>query len=156
LVARNLRGGMSLYSQLSYQKSSAMILLRTANGPFVSHQDELIHLRDISWDELLNHENLRQFLQQQIADANATVHNDVPLLAPIDTQEVCAAGVTYFRSRDARMEESHDPGGVSFYARVYSAKRPELFFKAVSPRVVGHGQAVRIRGDSKWNVPEPE
>jgi 2-dehydro-3-deoxy-D-arabinonate dehydratase len=77
-------------------------------------------------------------------------------LAPIQSQEVWAAGVTYLRSRDARMEESKEAGGGSFYDRVYEADRPEIFFKATPHRVVGSGSAVRIRQDSKWNVPEPE
>jgi 2-dehydro-3-deoxy-D-arabinonate dehydratase len=78
------------------------------------------------------------------------------LLAPIDAQEVWAAGVTYFRSRDARMEESADAGGGDFYSRVYDAPRPELFFKAVANRVRGSGATIRVRADSKWSVPEPE
>ncbi|HLX60063.1 MAG TPA: fumarylacetoacetate hydrolase family protein [Planctomycetota bacterium] len=78
------------------------------------------------------------------------------LLAPIDKQEVWAAGVTYFKSREARMEEAQQAGGGSFYDRVYSAERPELFFKATPHRVAGSGQPVRIRSDGKWNVPEPE
>jgi 2-dehydro-3-deoxy-D-arabinonate dehydratase len=77
-------------------------------------------------------------------------------LAPIGQQEVWAAGVTYFRSRDARMEESRDAAGGDLYARVYDAERPELFFKSTPHRVVGHGGQVRLRADSKWNVPEPE
>jgi 2-dehydro-3-deoxy-D-arabinonate dehydratase len=78
------------------------------------------------------------------------------LLPPIQSQEVWAAGVTYLRSKDARMEESREAGGGDFYDRVYHAGRPELFFKATPHRVAGPGGAVRIRGDSKWNVPEPE
>ena len=81
---------------------------------------------------------------------------DTELLPPIDKQEVWAAGVTYFKSREARMEESQVAGGGSFYDRVYSAERPEIFFKATPHRVVGSGQNVRIRSDGKWNVPEPE
>jgi 2-dehydro-3-deoxy-D-arabinonate dehydratase len=77
-------------------------------------------------------------------------------LAPIDAQEVWAAGVTYYRSRAARMAESEVAGGGSFYDRVYTAERPELFFKALAHRVAGPGERVRIRRDSKWNVPEPE
>jgi 2-dehydro-3-deoxy-D-arabinonate dehydratase len=77
-------------------------------------------------------------------------------LAPIQAQEVWAAGVTYFRSRAARMAESESAGGGDFYDRVYNAERPELFFKATPHRVVGPEAAVRIRRDSKWNVPEPE
>ena len=74
----------------------------------------------------------------------------------MQNQEVWASGVTYYRSRNARIEESKDAGGGDFYDRVYTAERPELFFKAVGSRVVGPGQPVRIRKDSKWNVPEPE
>ena len=75
-------------------------------------------------------------------------------MAPIDQQEVWAAGVTYRRSQVARMEESQ--GAASFYDQVYAAERPELFFKATPHRVVGPGQPVRIRQDARWNVPEPE
>ena len=78
------------------------------------------------------------------------------LLAPIGRQEVWAAGVTYYRSRGARMEESKDAGGGSFYDRVYSAERPELFFKSTASRTVGTGGKVRIRADATWSVPEPE
>ena len=78
----------------------------------------------------------------------------VGLLPPIDRQEVWAAGVTYKRSRTARMEESES--AASCYDRVYASPRPELFFKASPHRVSGHGQQLRIRKDSEWNVPEPE
>ena len=78
------------------------------------------------------------------------------LLLPLESQEVWAAGVTYYRSRTARMSESRDAGGGSFYDRVYNAERPELFPKASAHRVVGPDDAVRIRRDSRWNVPEPE
>jgi 2-dehydro-3-deoxy-D-arabinonate dehydratase len=76
------------------------------------------------------------------------------LLPPVTEQEVWAAGVTYLRSREARMEESE--AGGSFYDKVYSAARPELFFKATPNRVAGPNGEIRIRADSKWNVPEPE
>jgi 2-dehydro-3-deoxy-D-arabinonate dehydratase len=79
--------------------------------------------------------------------------SEVTLLAPIDEQEVWAAGVTYSRSRDARMEESQE---ATVYDRVYVAERPEIFFKAMASRVVNPGEAVAIRGDSTWDVPEPE
>jgi 2-dehydro-3-deoxy-D-arabinonate dehydratase len=75
-------------------------------------------------------------------------------LAPVDQQEIWAAGVTYQRSKVAREEESR--GAAVFYDRVYSAPRPELFFKATPARVVGPRQPVRIRSDSRWSVPEPE
>lgn len=79
---------------------------------------------------------------------------DVTLLAPIDCQEVWAAGVTYKRSQTARMEESES--SASCYDLVYTADRPELFLKATPSRVSGPGEPVRIRYDSTWNVPEPE
>jgi 2-dehydro-3-deoxy-D-arabinonate dehydratase len=100
-------------------------------------------------------EDLHAYLQQAAATAPAVTAASEPL-APIESQEVWAAGVTYFRSRTARMAESEVAGGGSFYDRVYNAERPELFFKALPHRVVGPGGAVRIRRDSKWNVPEPE
>ena len=77
-------------------------------------------------------------------------------IAPLQAQEIWAAGVTYVRSRTARMAEAAGAGGGDFYDRVYSAERPELFFKATPHRVVGPNAPVRIRRDSKWNVPEPE
>ena len=78
----------------------------------------------------------------------------VALLPPIDHQEVWAAGVTYRRSKTARMEESQ--AAASCYDRVYDSPRPELFFKATPHRVAGPGQPLRIRQDAQWNVPEPE
>jgi len=79
---------------------------------------------------------------------------DVQLLPPIDQQEVWAAGVTYIRSKAARMEESD--AAADCYDRVYQSDRPELFFKATPARVSGSGQPLKIRKDSQWNVPEPE
>jgi 2-dehydro-3-deoxy-D-arabinonate dehydratase len=95
-----------------------------------------------------------------LADAASAPEVPAPaaatLRAPIESQEVWAAGVTYLRSRTARMEEAKDSGGGNFYDRVYAAARPEIFLKATPHRVVGPGGQVRIRSDSKWNVPEPE
>ncbi len=78
------------------------------------------------------------------------------VMPPIESQEVWAAGVTYFRSRSARIEESKAATGGGFYDLVYHAERPELFFKAAPWRVVGSGGRVRFRRDARWNVPEPE
>ncbi|MDF1815874.1 MAG: fumarylacetoacetate hydrolase family protein [Verrucomicrobiales bacterium] len=75
---------------------------------------------------------------------------------PVGDQEIWAAGVTYFRSRTARMEEAESGGGDVFYDKVYEAPRPELFFKSTASRARGHGDAVCIRSDSTWDVPEPE
>ena len=79
---------------------------------------------------------------------------DVTLLSPIEVQEVWAAGVTYLRSKDARMEESDF--SATAYDRVYDATRPELFFKALPEKVVACGEPVGIRTDAQWSVPEPE
>jgi 2-dehydro-3-deoxy-D-arabinonate dehydratase len=113
----------------------------------------------LTWDLVLGHFDPHDWLNREF-DRGTPHTGDVPpprLLAPVmPGQEVWAAGVTYWRSRDARMEESKDAGGGDFYARVYEAQRPELFFKSSSHRVVAHGEPIRIRADSKWNVPEPE
>lgn len=87
-------------------------------------------------------------------DAPRLSLSDVTVLPPLDHQEVWAAGVTYKRSQEARERES--VGAAQFYDLVYSAPRPELFFKATAGRVVGSGARVRVRKDSKWSVPEPE
>jgi len=130
-----------------------MKLYRTRNGILVERSDGVFKFPGASWDGLFNSTNLRQHLEE--AHVPATL-DPADLLAPIGSQEVWAAGVTYYRSRDARMEESQKAGGADHYARVYEADRPELFFKATASRVVGHGDCVRVRKDSKWNVPEPE
>jgi 2-dehydro-3-deoxy-D-arabinonate dehydratase len=136
-----------------------MKLYRTATGAIVEHEGAFYQLPDPSWDALISGDDLLNHLQRRINSLSPLVGlamDDLNMIAPIGSQEVWAAGVTYFRSRDARMEESQSAGGGSFYDRVYSADRPELFFKAAPHRVVGPNQSVRIRRDSKWNVPEPE
>src|SRR5215831_7397992 len=100
-------------------------------------------------------EDLFDYLRTAIDDGEPASTPD-EILAPIESQEVWAAGVTYLRSRAARMAESDAAGGGDFYNRVYHAERPEVFFKANPHRVVGAGAPVRIRGDSQWNAPEPE
>jgi 2-dehydro-3-deoxy-D-arabinonate dehydratase len=88
------------------------------------------------------------------ADLGTPDSDQARWLAPVDTQEIWAAGVTYRRSREARQEEAIDGGDV--YARVYNAERPELFFKALGAKVIGPWGEVGIRADAMWNVPEPE
>ena len=78
------------------------------------------------------------------------------ILAPVGNQELWACGVTYLRSKIGRQEESKDTGGADFYAKVYEAERPEVFFKSTPHRIVGHKGKVNIRKDSTWDVPEPE
>ena len=134
-----------------------MKLYRSRHGIFAEHGGHFYAVDPSSWDALVTRADLSSFLA---ASVKAKKPVDAPppqdLLAPIASQEVWAAGVTYFRSRDARMEESKTAGGGDFYDRVYHATRPELFFKATPHRVVGPGAKVAIRDDAKWSVPEPE
>jgi 2-dehydro-3-deoxy-D-arabinonate dehydratase len=132
-------------------------LFRTAIGRYVEEDGHHYRIGALTWDALLAHEDLEGCLEA-IIDGEAPTHefHGAELLAPIDSQEVWAAGVTYYRSRGARMEESKDAGGGNFYDRVYSAERPELFFKSTASRAVGHCGNVRIRADAHWSVPEPE
>src|ERR1700677_2690536 len=100
-------------------------------------------------DDLLEH--LARWTRQNLPRHRM---NDVRLLAPVDRQEVWAAGVTYLRSKKARMAES-DFSAIA-YDKVYEAPRPELFFKSLAEKVAGPDEDVGIRGDARWNVPEPE
>ena len=121
----------------------------------VEHENHFYEISASSCDEVIARDDILDHLSSRLAKAKLIDH--LPdLLPPIGSQEVWAAGVTYFRSRDARMEESKSAGGGDFYDRVYSAARPELFFKATPHRVVGPGAKVAIRGDASWSVPEPE
>ncbi|BCS35765.1 2-hydroxyhepta-2,4-diene-1,7-dioate isomerase [Luteitalea sp. TBR-22] len=134
-----------------------MLLYRTDHGLVLVTDGRALRLTDLSFDELLQDRSPVARLRAHAAKAPET-DGATPqvLLAPIGSQEVWAAGVTYFRSRDARMDESRESGGATFYDRVYEAPRPEMFFKATAPRVVGPGGTVRVRRDSAWSVPEPE
>lgn len=142
-----------------------MNLYKTRFGVVVNYQNQFYSVPVDDWDELVNRDDLHEFLLTLTAVATPSddyqTWTKTGLLAPIGRQEVWASGVTYLRSRDARMEESKKSagdtgGGSAFYDRVYDAERPELFFKSTPERVVGPGAAVRIRADSTWNVPEPE
>ena len=137
-----------------------MKIFKTSYGIVIQHQDQYFLSKEPIWDKFVNRSNLHQHVQAELTNLKPDVAlSDLvnkDLLAPIGNQEVWASGVTYMRSREARMEESKDAGGGDFYARVYEAERPELFFKAPGYRTVGYGEPVRIRKDSKWNVPEPE
>lgn len=137
-----------------------MRLYRTRDGIVVERERRLslIETGGIeAWDALLKREDLHDYLDKAVQRASGIGENVLDrLLAPIGTQEVWAAGVTYYRSRDARMQESRSSGGGDFYDRVYTATRPELFFKATPHRVAAPNAKVAIRGDAKWSVPEPE
>ena len=137
-----------------------MKLYRTNTGCFLEHDNAFYSVGAASWDALITRDGLEAYLRQSLSEFPVSAHNPLEdlqaLLAPIGSQEVWAAGVTYFRSRDARMEESKSAGSGDFYDRVYKAERPELFFKATANRVVGHYGKVAIRQDASWSVPEPE
>jgi 2-dehydro-3-deoxy-D-arabinonate dehydratase len=130
-------------------------VIPSPQGLLVRRDQEIFLLPEVTIDDVFQSETPAQFLTEQLAGATAAEW-PVALPAPIGTQEVWASGVTYFRSREARMEESTESGGDRFYHLVYDADRPELFFKATAPRVRGHGAFVRIRTDATWSVPEPE
>jgi 2-dehydro-3-deoxy-D-arabinonate dehydratase len=134
-----------------------MKLFRTQHGIVAEQADRFYAIKASSWDDLVTREDLLNHLGACIHETRPV---DAPapqdLLPPIGSQEVWAAGVTYYRSRNARMEESKTAGGGDFYDRVYHATRPELFFKATPHRVVGPNAKVAIRDDASWSVPEPE
>lgn len=131
-----------------------MHLVHTTNGVVLNVDGVFQALAD-DWDSLINHADLLSYLRN-VRTRDGVRNPGGRVLPPIGSQEVWAAGVTYWRSRTARMEESKTAGGGSFYDRVYEAERPELFFKAAAWRVRASGDGVRIRRDAKWSVPEPE
>ncbi|WP_406826417.1 fumarylacetoacetate hydrolase family protein [Pedobacter sp. KACC 23697] len=137
-----------------------MRIYNTSSGIIINHHNQYFLSEEKNWDTFVNRSNLFKVVSNELQnlkpneDLQALTHSAV--LTPIGSQEVWASGVTYFRSREARIEESKDAKGGDFYARVYDADRPELFFKSPAYRTVGPGENIRIRADSKWNVPEPE
>jgi 2-dehydro-3-deoxy-D-arabinonate dehydratase len=139
-----------------------MKLLRTSCG-FIVEENEIYYSLDegawttTDWDALLARDDLYEYLNKalpKLKEVHEPALGDIE--APIGNQEVWAAGVTYYKSRDARVEESKSAGGGDFYQRVYDAERPELFLKATPHRVVGPDAPVAIRADATWSVPEPE
>jgi 2-dehydro-3-deoxy-D-arabinonate dehydratase len=137
-----------------------MLLYKTKKGILIDHEGKFYSPESQHWDSLINDDQLFKKLLSLTARltpfSKADVFNESEILAPIGQQEVWACGVTYYRSKVGRQEESKSSGGSDFYARVYEAERPEIFFKATPHRVVGHLGKVRIRKDSAWDVPEPE
>lgn len=130
------------------------------NGILIEADKSAYLLKNRDWDSFINDDNLYDKLSEitqtaePISGPADALKNE--LLPPIGSQEIWASGVTYSNSKLARQAESAESGGGEFYARVYVADRPEIFFKATSARTVGSGEQVRIRKDSTWNVPEPE
>jgi len=139
-----------------------MKLYKLPEATILSYETNAYLGPEMNWDLLLAQENLGEYLhvlqknwkEISLEEADELIKRGV--MAPMGNQEVWAAGVTYYRSRTARMEESEDSGGANFYDKVYNADRPELFFKATASRVVAPGGIVNIRKDSTWDVPEPE
>ena len=114
-------------------------------------------IEDSPWDDLIQGDDFHDVCQSAVHAARHAIDlSTQTILAPTESQEVWAAGVTYYRSRSARIEESKEAGGGDFYDRVYAAERPEIFFKATGRRVIGPGGHFGIRTDAKWSVPEPE
>ncbi|MCU7550168.1 fumarylacetoacetate hydrolase family protein [Chitinophagaceae bacterium LB-8] len=137
-----------------------MKLYKTKKGIVVEKLDSYYLLKDQCWDTYVNDDQLYSKLENAIKvlnpdpEAKKIIQSDIQ--APIQSQEIWACGVTYYRSKVGRQEESKNTGGSEFYARVYEADRPEIFFKSAPYRAVGPGEKVTIRKDSTWDVPEPE
>lgn len=137
-----------------------MKVYKTKSGVIIEKSDKFYQIKNQNWNEFINDDEIEKKINglidslQNISNAEELLKNEI--LPPIGNQEVWACGVTYLRSKVGRQEESKDSGGADFYAKVYEAERPEVFFKATPHRVVGHGGKVAIRKDSTWDVPEPE
>jgi len=137
-----------------------MKIYKTNSEIIIEYKGDCFISGETDWDVFINRDDLwsqvqKEIYQLPVAGDEAWLR-EKELLAPIGSQEVWAAGVTYLRSKVARMEESKESGGATFYDKVYDAERPELFFKSNAHRVVGPNGKVRIRKDSSWDVPEPE
>jgi len=137
-----------------------MKIYKTKSEIIIEFKGEYFVSAETDWDVFINRDDLWAQVQKEIYQLSASGDNEwfleKELVAPIGSQEVWAAGVTYLRSKVARMEESKESGGATFYDKVYDAERPEIFFKSTAGRVIGPMGKVRIRKDSTWDVPEPE
>ena len=141
-----------------HHRTAMIKLFRTSDAVLAVRGDEAFALNGFSFDALFRSPEPDILVEKAMRTAHSISLPD-PMqawLPPLESQEVWAAGVTYLRSRAARMEESESAGADRFYDKVYAADRPELFFKATAPRVRGHLGLVGIRHDSTWSVPEPE
>ncbi len=133
-----------------------LCIYRSASGYTIQKDDSFSIVANFCFDELFDCPDPVDYVQSRFQAGDPSMRPEGHLLPPLASQEIWAAGVTYFRSRDARMEESESSGGDRFYDMVYEAERPELFFKATPARCRGHLDKVCIRSDSTWDVPEPE
>lgn len=137
-----------------------MKLYKTTDGIIIEADEVCYQLPMQDWDDYINQDDLYQQMKKDIAALKPAGDlqwlEKQTIVVPIESQEIWAAGVTYLRSKVARMEESKESGGDTFYDKVYAAERPELFFKGTALRAVGDGGYVCIRKDSTWDVPEPE
>jgi len=133
-----------------------MKVYKTRSGIFVRENNKFYKLKEDNWDEFINDDNLFQKIERLITSLAVIDDIEGDPLPPVGNQELWACGVTYLRSKVGRQEESKVSGGADFYAKVYEAERPEVFFKSTSHRIVGHKAKVNIRKDSTWDVPEPE
>jgi len=141
-------------------KFETMKLFKQNDQALILQDDQYYSIGVDNWDTLLNRQNLHAHIKQLLIPIEPIRFERNLIKAqfdpPMGTQEVWAAGVTYLKSKTARMEEAKESGGDYFYDKVYHAPRPELFLKANAQRTVGHGDFVHIRKDSSWDVPEPE
>ena len=135
-----------------------MKIYKIADAAVIVHKQNNYRIPISNWDTFINRENLYELVLSELPkSSNFSGKLNFDLVAkPMGTQEIWASGVTYLRSKAARMEESKKSGGDTFYDKVYDADRPELFFKSTPHRTVCYGKHVKIRKDSNWNVPEPE
>ncbi|MES2880727.1 MAG: fumarylacetoacetate hydrolase family protein [Bacteroidota bacterium] len=135
-----------------------MKIYKTEAGVLAKQDDKFYLLKDAVWDDLVNDDFALDKVESLV---RTTPHfsrslSYLPLKPIADKQELWACGVTYLRSKIGRQEESKDTAAADFYAKVYEAERPEVFFKATPQRIVATNELVNIRKDSTWDVPEPE
>ena len=136
-----------------------MKVYKCKQGVIIDKNGQYYSLPVSEWDNFINDDQLHKKLVDFLESGKATKTNGIneaDILAPVGNQELWACGVTYLRSKVGRQEESKASGGSDFYAKVYEAERPEVFFKSTPHRIVGHNAKVNIRKDSTWDVPEPE
>lgn len=134
-----------------------MKIYKTTAGIVIENGSNFHLLKNENWDSFINDDSLFQKASKLVSTLPAGGKELIAnVSAPVGSQELWACGVTYLRSKVGRQEESKVAGGSDFYARVYEAERPEVFFKSTPHRIAGHLAKVNIRKDSTWDVPEPE